>query len=334
MLGFSKKLAVILTVAAALLANAGVASAQMRAGQVDIFMGLDFNYRDLLYNGRIFDVLVNLTPGVKWNMGHRWEIAAQAKIPVINQFGDQYKYITLSRATLSKQFGFGNRFRLKCSGGIFSLSRYGLDVKAMYAVNKWLAISGSAGVTGVLSMAGSWYATPMDMVTFSAGPEFWLDRWATQFKLRGGRFLYGDYGVIGEAMRHFRHVTVGVYGAYSSKHGQDAGFKVVVMLPPYKKCNRKVNFRPASYFRLTYSNTAIADAMGEYSTDPEQNERQGWFDHDLLPWGPDRLDNYPASTDKKKEVHQKAESEDSKAESKDCKEVITTEELGVIRHFE
>lgn len=319
-----RKFTVILTVVIALLTHAAPASAQMKPGQVDIFMGLDFNYRDLLYNGRIFDVLINLTPGVKWNLGHRWEVAAQAKIPVINQFGEQYKYIVISRATVAKQFGFGNRFRLKCTGGIFSYSRYGLDVKAMLAVNKWLAFSGSAGVTGLLSMAKKWYATPMDMVTFSLGPEFWLDKWATQFKVRGGRFLYGDYGVIGEAMRHFKHVTVGLYGSYSSEYGQDAGFKIVVMLPPYKKMRRKVNFRPASNFRFTYSNKAVPYALGEYFTDPEQNERQGWFDHDLLPWGPDRLDNYPQSQKKKTEISKKESDKEVEGESIVTEEVIVS----------
>lgn len=38
---------------------------QMRPGQVDIYMGVDFNYRDILFNGRVFDVLLNLTPSVK-----------------------------------------------------------------------------------------------------------------------------------------------------------------------------------------------------------------------------------------------------------------------------
>ena len=42
------------------------------AGQVDVFMGLDFHYRDIFHNGRVYDILLNLTPGVKWNMGKGW----------------------------------------------------------------------------------------------------------------------------------------------------------------------------------------------------------------------------------------------------------------------
>ena len=47
------------------------------AGQVDIFMGVDFNYRDLIYNGRVYELLINLTPGVKWNMGKGWQAGKQ-----------------------------------------------------------------------------------------------------------------------------------------------------------------------------------------------------------------------------------------------------------------
>ena len=34
------------------------------AGQVDFFMGVDFNYRDITYD-KLYEFLINLTPGVK-----------------------------------------------------------------------------------------------------------------------------------------------------------------------------------------------------------------------------------------------------------------------------
>lgn len=82
---------------------------------------------------------------------------------------------------------------------------------------------------------------------------------------------------------------MGVYAPYSDKGKEDAGFKVIVMLPPYKRSARKVNFRPASNFHLTYSVEANSYANRTYFTDPEQNERSGWFDRNLLPWGTDTM---------------------------------------------
>ena len=114
---------------------------QQKAGTVDIFMGVDFNYRDIFWNNRVYDVLVNLTPGVKWNMGNRWEAAALVHVPVYNDYGDYYKYVRLYMATLSKQMIVGNHLKLKATGGLFGTERYGIDLKGMLMVNDWLAFT-------------------------------------------------------------------------------------------------------------------------------------------------------------------------------------------------
>lgn len=264
-------------------------SAQEKAGTVDIFMGVDFNYRDIFWNNRVYDVLVNLTPGVKWDMGHRWEATAQVLVPVVNQYGDRYKKVRLNMAVLSKQIRIGDYWKMKVSGGLFSSERYGLDVKNLFILNRWLAMTAQVGLTGYCSMANGWEASTMERITAQIGPEIWLHRWNTQISIRGGRYVYGDYGVVGEGFRHFKHVSVGVYASYSDKGKEDAGFKVIIMLPPYKRPTRKVNVRPASNFRLTYSVEADNYANRTYFTDPEQNECTGWFDRDLLPWGTDMM---------------------------------------------
>ena len=260
-----------------------------KPGTVDIFMGVDFNYRDIYFNNRVYDILINLTPGVRWNMGHRWEVAAQAFVPVVNQYGDRYKNVRLNMAVLSKQLAFGQHWKMKVTGGLFGAERYGLDMKNMFILNRWLAMTAQVGLTGYCSMASGWEASTMERLTAQAGPEIYLHRWNTQISVRGGRYVYGDYGVVGEGYRHFKHVSVGVYASYSDKGKEDAGFKVIVMLPPYKRTARKVNIRPASNFRLTYSVEAETYANRTYFTDPEQNERTGWFDRNLLSWGTDTM---------------------------------------------
>lgn len=260
-------------------------AAQRKAGEVDIFMGADFNYRDIWFNNRVYDVLVNLTPGIKWNMGHRWEVAAQMYVPVVNQYGNRYQKVRLNMAVLSKQLAVGPHWKMKLSGGWFSAERYGVDIKNMILMNRWLAMTAQLGITGHCSMAAGWEASTMKRITAWIGPEMYLHRWNTQISVRGGRYLYGDYGVVGEGFRHFRHASVGVYASYSNRGKEDAGFKVIMMLPPYKRQARKVNIRPASNFRLTYSVEANDYANRIYFTDPEENEREGWFDRDLLPWG-------------------------------------------------
>lgn len=258
---------------------------QSKSGTVDVFIGVDFNYRDIFWNDRVYDVLINLTPGVRWNIGHRWEAAAQVFIPVINQYGERYKKIRLNMAVLSKQIAIGQYWKMKVSGGLFGSERYGLDVMNLFILNQWLAMTAQIGLTGYCSMAAGWEASTMERLTTQIGPEIYLHRWNTQISIRGGRYVYGDNGVTGEGFRHFKHVSIGVYASYSGKGKENMGFKVIVMLPPYKRSARKVNIRPASNFRLTYSVESNNYASRTYFTDPEQNERTRWFDHDLLPWG-------------------------------------------------
>lgn len=250
-------------------------------------MGAQLNYRDILFNNRVFDVLVNLTPGVKFHLGHRWEIGGELLVPVINQYGERYKKVRVNLACVSKQFGLFGRWRMKVGGGWFGYERYGIDVKNMIIINRWLAMTAQIGVTGYISMASDWEASKMGRISALVGPEVYLERWNTHISLRGGRFVYKDYGAVGEIMRHFKHVSFSVYGSCSSKWKENAGFKVVIMLPPYTRKRHKVNIRPMSNFRFTYSTQTESYANYMYITDLEQNEREGWFEHDLLPWGPD-----------------------------------------------
>ena len=62
------------------------------------------------------------------------------------------------------------------------------------------------------------------------------------------------------------------------------------MLPPYKRKHRKVNIRPADNFRLVYNVEAGYRGLRKYHTDAEENERTGWFDRDLIPWGTDLME--------------------------------------------
>lgn len=253
-------------------------------GQVDFFMGVDFNYRDILWR-RIYDILINLTPGVKWNMSKGWQLSAQALVPVYNDYGERYKKVRLNMAVLSKEVHLDDRLFLKASGGCFSDERYGLDLKVMYIVSPWLALEAQTGITGYCSMAAGWEASTPERWTGLLGTDFYIRPFNTEIRVRGGKFVYSDYGGRIEAMRHFKHCTVGVYGEYSNKGKENAGFKIIAMIPPYKRKRHKINFRPASNFRLTYSVEGDAYANCMYNTDPEENEREGWFNQSQFKWG-------------------------------------------------
>ena len=257
--------------------------------KVEIFAGAELHYRDIFYT-RMYDVLVNLTPGVKWRFGNQWQLAGQAIVPVYNDYGGRYKKVRLNMAVLSKEGNWNGRHFFKVSGGLFGQERYGLDVKWMYPINTWLAVDAQAGVTGFCSMATDWECSRMARVSGWAGARIYMDKVNTEMRIRGGRFIYEDYGVMAEAMRHFKHCTVGVYAQYSDQFKENGGFKVVMMLPPYRRKARKVTVRPASNFRLTYNVQGQPYAVKMYTTDPEENEREGYFDRESLSWGANRME--------------------------------------------
>ena len=257
--------------------------AQSSAPGLDIFSGLDFNFRDINYS-RQYDLLIHLTPGFKWNMGNHWQLAGQVYIPIVNTYGSTYKYVYLNILDVSKQLRLGPVY-LKASAGLFSLQRYGVDLKAFLPITPWLAIEGQVGWVGVLTMSPSWYISPLNRFAWNAGGDIYLSRWNAQLRAVAGRYVYQDFGCEVEAMRHFNHTSASLYGRWSSDWGFDGGFRFVAMLPPYRRKHRAVNFRPASNFRISYSIMYHQYSNRMYNTDPEENERDGWFSRDLLQWG-------------------------------------------------
>ena len=256
--------------------------------KLEIFAGAEFHYRDIFYN-KMYEIVVNLAPGVKWHIGNQWQLAGQAIIPVYNYYGDYYKKVRLNMAVLSKEWDWKGRQFLKVSGGLFGRERYGIDAQWMYPVNSWLALDAQIGLTGFCSMAVDWECSKMERVTGQAGVNIYINKVNTEFRLHGGRYIYEDYGMTAEAMRHFKHCTVGLYAQYSDQWKETGGFKVVMMIPPYKRKVHKVMVRPASNFRLTYDIQGLPYAVKMYTTDPEENEREGHFDRNRLQWGVNRM---------------------------------------------
>lgn len=261
--------------------------AQARAGEVDFIAGVDLRYHDIAFN-RIYDILVNVTPGVRWQIAPGLDLSGQLFVPVVNQFGDEWKRVRLNVGALSYQRRLGSRFAAKLSAGQFSNDRYGLDFKAMYWPCRWFAFEGQVGLTGYARIeAFRWQVSPMGRISGTLGGSIYIPGTGVQMRGRAGYYLRGDIGLEAEAMRHFQHTTIGLKARWSDKQVDKFafGFNITVMLPPYTRTRSKVNFRPASAFALSYTNRSNYGAVNRYETDPEENVRQGWFTPDVAPWG-------------------------------------------------
>ena len=264
---------------------------------LEIFCGADLNYKDV--NAlRLYDILLYLTPGAKWHLGHEWQVAGQVGLPIVNDgYDKKYDYVSLKNLTLSKQFHFSPKQHVKLSGGLFSKHRYGIDVKWMGIVNKWLAFTAQGGLTGKYAAERVWGVDHLKTLTALAGAKVYLQRWNTQFGITAGRYIAKDYGVEGEVMRHYKHCTVSLFGEVHENPSYvingtryAGGFRVVVMLPDCKLGKGKVKLRPASNFRLTADMNTERTLQKMYYTDPEENEREGWFSRDEVRWGVNLMD--------------------------------------------
>ena len=259
------------------------AKGQSTAPGIDFFSGLDFNFKDMDYETQ-YKFLIRLTPGFKWNMGNHWQMAGKVVIPIVNQYGTDYSFVQVSALNVSKELNIRS-FYLKPTIGVFSQNRYGVDLKAFLPLCDWFAFEGQAGWVGSVFMFPYWEIVAPNRFVGTIGGDIYLPRWNTQFRGVVGKYLYDDFGCEAEAMRHFNHTTISVYGQWSNMYSFDAGFRIVIMLPPYRRTHRAVNFRPASNFYLSY--TVMYQQFNNlmYCTDPEENLRDGWFSRDLLQWG-------------------------------------------------
>lgn len=274
---------VALLLAVSVCASPPKTKAQSPKQSVDIFLGLDLNFRDIHFDTQ-YDFLIRLAPGFKWNMGNHWQLSGQVMFPILNQYGVEYGFFQVRELNVSKEFKIKSLY-LKATAGAFSHNRYGLDLKAFLPLCDWFAFEGHAGFVGSVFVSPYWEIVAPNRFVGTLGGDIYLTRWNTQLRGVVGKYLYDDIGLEGEAMRHFNHTTVSVYGRWSNKYGLDAGFRVVIMLPPYHRKQRVVNFRPASNWRMSYSMMVREYSHQMYRTDPEENERDGWFSRDLLQWG-------------------------------------------------
>lgn len=272
-------------------------------GQVELFCGADFGYADTNWL-RLYDVQVNATPGFRWHLGHDWTLAAQGLIPVVSDgytFRDRiHKYWRANMATVSRQLHFNEaKQHLKLTAGWFGEQRYGLDVRWMWLVNSWLLLQAQSGFSAHWLLGADLkgnYEADLDShfsLTGVAGANVYLQPWNIEFRLSGGKYIANDYGIQFDVMRHFSHCTLLAFAQFrigelmigqfeKQEYRTNGGFKVIMMLPPYKKSTRKLVVRPASNFRLTNSMRSGGQSMRMYTTDPEENERELQLD---VNWG-------------------------------------------------
>lgn len=271
--------------------------------QLELFCGATLGYADTNWL-RLYDVQINATPGLRWHLGHDWSVAAQGLIPIVSD-GYTYrnisnKYWRFNMATVSRQLHFNSTNKhLRLTAGLFGNERYGIDARWAWPVNSWLLLNAQVGLTASWIMGADFKGSyDVDFygdykVTGLVGADAYLPPYNIEFRLSGGRYVGGDYGLQLDIMRHFNHITLLAFAQLrmgelevnpfdNKQYRTNGGFSIVWMLPPYKKSCRQLVVRPASNFTLSHSSRAGGQSMQTYRIDPEENRRERLIDVD---WG-------------------------------------------------
>lgn len=213
-------------------------------GKVDLVVYPEFYWRNIRYSV-MYEVLLNICPTLEVSLWKGMKLTGQLVIPVINEYGDLYEKVRPGIVTLSQSFRLPCRTNVTAMVGFFSDFRHGVSgyVEHYLPRNRWgqFWLDGRVDWTLPGRFDGWTYKHGEgSMVTGSAGINYYWNLHNVQLSVRGHRFLQGEYGVRAEAIRHFRFVSIGLYGSKIQKkpmyahHGFNGGFLFALNFPPRK----------------------------------------------------------------------------------------------------
>ena len=227
---------------------------------------------------QVYQSLWELKPAFEINLWPGARFSYQLVIPVYTDFFEsQYHYVHPGVISFSQRFR--DPWHLNIQGkltiGQFTGSRFGVALEAAYWFpNERFWVDTQLGVVSLGAFRGfTWRYTWEPVFAWNVAGNYYCPSLRTQFILRAQRFLYGDYGLKFEMVRHFRHVSVGFYAekgflfdrtghllAKAFQPHSNGGFRIHVSLPPYK--SRRYGYVP----RITTSGQMTYD----YNANNEQ----------------------------------------------------------------
>jgi hypothetical protein len=220
--------------------------------KVDILVYPQLSFKNLIIT-QIYQVLFTLNPAIEVSLWPGMKLTGQVIIPVYNDgYGYLQDKVHPGFITLSQRFRLPYNIKGKATIGYFSADRYGADLMLFYPFkDERFSLEGRIGAVAI----GYWngfklhYDTEFS-TTWSLGGNFYWPKYNTTFSLKGEQYLMGERGVKFEMIRHFRYASVGFYAQKAKKANSNGGFRIQVLLPPYKYKRFKNKYIP----RLNTSN--------------------------------------------------------------------------------
>ena len=220
--------------------------------KVDILVYPQLSFKNLIIT-QIYQVLFTLNPAIEVSFWPGMKFTGQVIIPVYNDgYGYLQDKVHPGFITLSQRFRLPYNIKGKATIGYFSADRYGADLMLFYPFkDERFSLEGRIGVVAI----GYWdgfklhYDTDFS-TTWTLGANFYWPKYNTTFSLKGEQYLMGERGVKFEMIRHFRYASIGFYAQKAKEANSNGGFRIQVLLPPYKYKRFKNKYIP----RLNTSN--------------------------------------------------------------------------------
>ncbi len=246
--------------------------------KVDIVVYPELYFKNLVIT-QIYQVLVNMSPGVEVSLWRGMKFAAQVVIPIYND-GYPYLYdkVRPQFISLSQSVRLPYNIWGILSVGHFSNDRYGVDLRLLHHFkNERFTVEGRIGYTGMAYWDGfTCYYGTKKRVTWSVGGSFYWPRYNVETTLRVSQFLLGEKGARIDIIRHFRYTSIGFYAMKAEGAKSNGGFRFQIALPPYKYKRKGYIPRvtPLRNFGLAYNAGNEQYYYKEYKTMPGDNIMQ------------------------------------------------------------
>ena len=214
--------------------------------KVDILVYPQLSFKNLIIT-QIYQVLFTLNPAIEVSLWPGMKFTGQLILPVYNDgYGYLQDKVHPGFITLSQRFRLPFNIKGMATVGYFSADRYGADLQLFYPFkDERFSLEGRIGSVAI----GYWngfnlhYDTEFS-TTWSLGANFYWPRYNTSFSLKGEQYLMGEKGVKFEMIRHFRYASVGFYAQKAKEANSNGGFRIQVLLPPYKYKRFKNKYIP------------------------------------------------------------------------------------------
>lgn len=196
---------------------------------------------------QVYQSLWEIKPTLEVPLWKGARFTYQLIIPIYTDFIDaSYKKVHPGFITLSQRFRDPWHLNIlgKVTVGNMSNRRYGAMLEAAWWFpNERFWLDANAGVVAPAMFNGfQWRYALEPRFIFGLAGNYYNPSLQTQFILRAQRFLYGDYALKYEMIRHFRHCSVGFYAEWGVEiydriyytPNFNGGFRFQIALPPFR----------------------------------------------------------------------------------------------------